>query len=268
MQTRTFYYGAAISLLLLFNAYAGAAVTPPTKKTCVGNKCAKKYRYLLPASWKGSNAQLGIVYVTGNSKTTNINGGLNLNFSKEAWENVLNATAQLTTSDGITTQQQYFAQNQTNYHFGCNFIFANANYTQNRFSPYDYQFVGSVGYGRTLLDTHKTNLTLQLGPGIRRNSIKQTNQPSMTENHLIGTSALNLSWKITDTVVFTENITYNYGDPYDYLKTITALTNKIIRNLGVQISYTTEYYSRIPLNSSNNQNLNTTLNVSLVYSLA
>jgi len=256
----------AIVLAVVQSAFADHDKTDKKTK----KKKSDKWWHLptLPASWKGSNALLGIVVTTGNSETTNLNGGLNLSYEKGRWKNVFQGNGQFTESQGITTQQQFFLQNQTNYSWGKNFIFGNLNYTQNRFSPYDYQGVGSIGYGRTLFDSDKFRLTVQVGPGVRVNSIKQENEPSMIQTHPIGTAGLNMRWRITDSVIFTEDVTYNFGNPYDYLKTVTALTNKIIGNLATQISYTTEYYSRIPRHSSHTQNLDTTLNVSLVYNLA
>lgn len=238
-----------------------------SKKTCSKPKCHHWHLPTLPPSWKGSNAQLGAVVTTGNSNTTNLSGGLNLAYKKGPWQNNFQANLQFASSNGSTTQQQYFAQNQLNYNWGCNFIFGNINYTQDQFSPYDYQIVTSAGYGRTLVKTDKVNLSVQAGPGLRTNSIKIAQQPSQVNNHLIGVAGLNFAWQITDSVNFTENVTYNFGQPYDYLKTVSALTNKIIDNLAVQISYTTEYYSQIPLGSSNTQNLDTYLNLSLVYNL-
>lgn len=237
------------------------------KKPCSQSKCHHWHLPSLPPSWKGSNAQLGAVVTTGNANTTSLSGGLNLNYKKGPWLNNFQANAQFSSNDGVTTQQQYFGQNQTNYNWGCNFIFGNINYTQNQFSPYDYQVVTSVGYGRTLIKTDKVDWSVQAGPGLRTNSIKFVGQPSQVNNHLIGVAVTNFAWQISDSVNFTENVTFNYGDPYNYLKTVSALTNKIIDNLAVQISYTTEYYSAIPLGSSNTQNLDTYLNLSLVYNL-
>lgn len=257
--------------ILFFSCLFAQALAETNQPSCkVNTKCKHHHWWNMPtlsSAFDGSNAQVGAVVTTGNSNTTNLSGGLTVNYTKGPWLNNFQGNGQFTSNNGQTTQQQIFFQNQTDYNMGRNFIFGNVNYTQNKFSPYDYQAVVSAGYGRTLVDNEKVKLSTQVGPGARINSIKLNNQPSYVETRLIGVAGLNLAWDITDTVQFTENVTYNFGKPYDYLKTVSALTNKIIGNVAMQVSYTTEYYSTIPMGSQNTQNLDTTLNLSLVYNL-
>jgi len=218
-----------------------------------------------PRHWTGSNAQFGLVMDTGNSSDTNFSSALNLKFHAAPWLNIFQVSAQYSSAEGGVTKEKYFAMDQLNYSFSKtrkSFVFMNSNFTEDKFSPYNYQVIGSAGYGRDIVKTKNFLLNVQAGPGVRNNKVRVTEE---TDTNLILTTASYLNWKIAKSVVLSEQLTYDVGPPYNYLKSVTALTNKIIGNLAIQVSYTVEYYSDIPLDSTNTKNLDTTTNITLVY---
>lgn len=215
--------------------------------------------------WDGSNASFGLIVDTGNSDDVDGNGGLDLHYSGNKWSNNFQATAELSRSEGDVTKEKYFLQNQSNHSFGvmdANYYFLNTNFTEDKFSAYRYRFVLASGYGRKVINTDQWMLSVQAGPGIRHNREADTRD---TNTHTVLTTGSNLIWHITETATFSEALTYDIGSPYDYLKSVAAISNKIIHNLAVRIACSLEYYSQIPEYSSNTKKTDTTTTVALVY---
>ncbi len=243
---------------------SGSAKTDQDDTEGKAEKGGKK----LVSPWAGSNAQLGLIINTGNTDNTNLSGGVKLLYTKAPWTNLTQLDMQFSRSQGSTTKQRFFGMDQANYSFSRSrksFIFGNANYTQDKFSPYDYQGIIAVGYGRDLIKSDRFTLNVQAGPGIRFDDV---HGPGGYEQNVILSTASSINWNITKNCTLTEQLGYDMGKPYNYLKSVTAVTNKLTGNLAMQISYTMEYYSVIPFGSANTKKLDTTTNIALVYNFA
>lgn len=215
--------------------------------------------------WKGTNAQLGYIVNTGNTDNTNLSAGLNVLYTKQKWANIFQANAYLSRSMGVVTKEQYFVTNQFNYYFNStqkNYFFSNLRFVDDRFSPYEYQLVLSLGYGRDLLKTKNFTLSAQVGPGMRHNFIRTTR---LYENHLILTTGMMMNWQINSRIALSEQLNYDFGRPFNYLKSVTALTASLAGHLAAQLSYTVQYYSAIPMDSTNTKKTDTITNIALVY---
>jgi putative salt-induced outer membrane protein len=215
--------------------------------------------------WDGSNASTGFTMNTGNTVSKNLNASLNVQYKKERWTNTSNAGLQWQTSSGVTSKDKYTFTNQTNYSFSQSqksFVFMNVNLTIDHFSPYNYVFVGSSGYGRDIVKTPTFLLSAQLGPGYRRNKQRDDD---LINNHFVLASQGNMSWNITKAGTLTEMARFDWGQPFDYFQTVTAFTNKIIGNLAMQASFELDYTSSIPPSSSQTRKTDTITSLSLVY---
>src|SRR5690606_39650259 len=49
-----------------------------------------------------------------------------------------------------------------------NYVVGAARYENDDFSPYDYQAIASFGYGHKFIDSERTRLSTEIGPGFRR----------------------------------------------------------------------------------------------------
>jgi len=245
---------------------------PVPAKIKSSKKAEKKPEKVSPlpepvSAWKGSNAALGFVANSGNSRNMNLNLGLKVNYVKNRWTNKSQGTAQFGSNNGQTNQERYFVLEQLNYSLNDNkkvnnYLFVNGNVTFDHFSPFTYQYVISGGYGRDWIKTPRFAFSTQLGPGYRRS--KQADSGAITENLLFTTEA-DVNWQIGNNTTFSESAVYNIGRAYNYLKSTTALTNKLTHNLSSQISFMVENYSQLPANSTNLVPTNTTTNISLIY---
>ncbi len=215
--------------------------------------------------WDGSNAQVGLTANSGNTQTTDINTGLNVNYAKHKWKNVFNFTTQIQKNGGETSKEKYFAQNQTNFNFGDSynqFIFLNANTTMDKQSPYTYQIVGAAGYGLDLIDKEKFKWSIQAGPGFRTNKNRSTNT---SEDKYATTAQTMLDWKMSKNVDLNEALNAIWGQPSNYYKSVTGFTNKITGNIATSVSFTVEHYDKIPPGSKNTHKTDTTTAISIVY---
>ncbi len=219
-----------------------------------------------PAShWDGSNISLGLNMTTGNTSTKSLTSSTIAKYTRERWQNT--ATVQLWNSEenGTTTKRKFFLQNQANYYFNANktnFIFLNANDTIDHFSPYQYQLVALGGYGRTLVQNDKVTLAAQVGPGWRRNKERGTGK---TTNNFVVSPQVDFDWKMTKNTTFSQNVRYDLGNPYNYLRAESSLTNKLMGNLAIAVNFILENYSKIPAGSSRKIKTDTTTNIALVY---
>lgn len=235
------------------------------KKVCKKREEKKRLKKKKKNPWNGTNAQLGYIVNTGNTNNTNLSAGLNVLYNKPKWSNTFQANVYLNKSLGIITKEQYFVTNQFNYYFNGmrkNYIFSSLRFINDRFSAYEYQIVFAVGYGREIVKTKHFTLSAQAGPGIRHNHIRTTH---LYENHLILTTALTMNWQITSKMAFSEQLNYDFGQPFDYLKSVTAFTATLTGHLAAQLSYTVQYYSVIPMGSPNTKKTDTITNIALVY---
>jgi len=241
----------------------------PTIASCTKiikkQKEEKKLEKAKSNPWKGTNAQLGYIVNTGNTSNADLSAGLNILYTKTKWANSFQANAYLSRNMGVVTKEQYFVTNQFNYYFNSarkNYVYSNLRFVDNRFSPYEYQVVFSVGYGRDLVKTKNFTLSAQVGPGMRHNFIRTTR---LYENHLILTTGMMMNWQISSKVSFSEQLNYDFGQPFNYLKSVTALTASLAGHLAAQLSYTVQYYSTIPMDSVNTKKTDTITNIALVY---
>lgn len=222
--------------------------------------------------WEGTQVSLGLIINTGNTNTSNINAGAVINYSKGQWNDNTQFSAQWGRDSGQLSKEKYYLQNQLNYILNGtkktkkSYIFGNLTGTIDKFSPYEYQVVAVAGYGRQLISTKKFTLTVQIGPGYRRNvQVATSLLPKKVDNSAVLSGQADLNWKITRSGTLTEEFRYDYGNPYAYMRSVTAFTNKIIHNLAVQISFSLDHYSTIPPGSTRTKETDTTTSLSLVY---
>ncbi len=83
------------------------------------------------------------------------------------------------------------------------------------------------------------------------------------EDEGIVRGALNLDWKISEAVTFTELFSVEAGEDITITQSVTALKSQIAGNLASKISYTVRHASEVPADT---EKTDTTLAVTLVYS--
>jgi putative salt-induced outer membrane protein len=122
--------------------------------------------------------------------------------------------------DDTTTAEKYAALAKTNYKFSeSDYVFGVVKYETDRFSGYDYQASESIGYGRRVVKTEAVILDLELGAGARQSETEAGD----ANNEGIVRAAGNISWAISPTAVFTEQLTVEAGNDATITTSVTAL---------------------------------------------
>ncbi len=256
--------------LIFFNAFAQAKKIPNKKDNPNNHHLHDELPpIIIIHPWEGTRALVGVTVNTGNTETTHLHSEIDVIYNKPRWGNIFQFKSQFGKDSGVVNKEKYFFQNQVNYNFLGrhrpdlrNYIFLSANLTVDKFSPYSYQSVTAIGYGRDLIKTESFFLSAQAGPGYRRNEVRVDNE---TDNGIVLTTEIQARWRISSYGEFVEEFRYDFGSPFNYLKSYTAYVNKLIGHFSVEVSYTVEHYSSIPPGSKNRKKTDTTTHISLVY---
>lgn len=140
-----------------------------------------------PEGWSGTG-EAGLAIASGNTKSQNLNAKLDIKYNDDQWKddfyllalrNKSNVTS--TTVDTSTTPTSLV--DTTNYELTANryeagasagykfddrsYIVGALRYEHDEFSPYQYQYTASIGYGYQVLKNASDELSFEAGPGYK-----------------------------------------------------------------------------------------------------
>ena len=211
------------------------------------------------SKWKGE-AELGLIYTSGNTKTDSVNLKAKIAKEQGKWRHLAAVAALRTSDDTGTTAQRFELKGQSDYKFSEHeYLFGLVNYENDRFSGYDYRVSEAVGYGRRVLDQPDMTLNLEVGPGARQSKL----DTGSSDSEFIMRGAAKYAWSITKTSNFTEDLSVEAGKDTTISKSVTALSSKINGDLAMRISYTIRQASSVPPDI---EKTDTETAVTLVYS--
>jgi putative salt-induced outer membrane protein len=212
------------------------------------------------STWKGE-AELGILATNGNTKTKNITAKGQVVNDRDRWRHTVKAEILNSSDEGATTAERYLASgksdlklNEKSYAFGL------LTYENDHFSGYDYRTTETLGYGRNVIKRDALTLDLEAGLGARQSKLTTSGEK---QNEGLLRAAGSLSWKISDTSTFSEDLSSDMGKKSTVSKSVTALKTRIIGNLASKISFTAKYTTKVPPDITG---LDTETAVTLVYS--
>lgn len=208
--------------------------------------------------WRGS-AELGAAVSTGNTDSNNINAKGRIQFQNEQWRNRVGLDVVQSSEDKSTTQERYLLQLQADRRLSADaYLFSAFRNDRDRFSGYDYQRSLSVGYGQRLINTERTSLEVEAGPGVRQN--KKPNESSQSEAVVRG--AAQFRHQISDTARLTEELVVISGSDNTEIDSTTSLRLAITDVLAARFAVNIKYNSQVPEGRSKTDTV-TTMN--LVY---
>lgn len=218
--------------------------------------------------WK-SMAELGYVSVSGNTNTETIKAVFDISYEVDRWKQKFHADAlsatNTTTDTGVSppldveerTAAKWLASTQTDYKFSkLDYLLGLVSYEDDRFSGFEYKAKLFVGYGRKVIGTEKHELKLEIGPGYRKYRLEQVLPPATPVNTDTQTDSLirlnaNYEWKISDTSLFAEEFTAEFGGEQDETKSVTTLSANINSSLAMKLSYTVKRLDEVPEGKKN-----------------
>lgn len=244
---------------------------------------AKEQPITAPPSFNAS-AQLGLLYLTGNTRSADIKAGLDLRFEKDLWrslfifDSLMKKTEVSTDSDGEhfeTTENKWSAVTQTNYTINTankNYLYGNLSYEENKFSSFDSQASLSTGWGRRWFETNEASLDADIGPGFKRDvtRVNQTDRDAgvykETQDSLILQAQALYIRKMNEHIEFKQLLIAKYaiesGQNSSY-KAESSITSKLIESLQLKLSFLIDYNSKVDTNKTNTD---TQTSAVLVYS--
>ena len=230
-----------------------------------------------------ASAQLGFLYLTGNTRSADIKTGLDLRFERGLWRSkfvfdLLVKKTEIETDESQnfeTTDQKWSIASQTNYTIDPakkNYIYGSANYEENRFSGFDSQASMSTGWGRRWFENKEASFDADIGPGFKRDVTQVTNEEisngmtSQTQDTLILQAQALYIRHINEHIEFKQLFTVKHAiekGQNSIYKAESSITSKLIDSLQLKVNFVIDYNSKV---DDDKENLNTETSVVLIYS--
>ncbi|UUO23176.1 DUF481 domain-containing protein [Colwellia sp. M166] len=226
-----------------------------------------------------ASAELGMLFKTGDTNSADVKAGFDFAHEKAAWKSTVRLDLLIKKSeeedeDGEehfnTSDQKFTLVGQTNYTLdkaSPNYIYANVSYEDNRFSSFENQSSISTGWGRRWFETEKATLDADIGPGFKRDVIRQTDtQDEETKSAFIVQAQALYTRQINEHVLFKQLLVAKYSpksDENSTYKAQTSISTKLIETLQLKFSITLDYNTEV---DEDKENLNTETAMTLVYS--
>ncbi|MDR2876709.1 MAG: DUF481 domain-containing protein [Chromatiales bacterium] len=203
---------------------------------------------------------LGIVKTTGNSDTSSVNASGEVVYQVSQWRHSGRLEGFRASADGQKTAERYLGTGKSDYHLDDrNYLFGLLTYEQDHFSGFDYQTGAVTGYGRDVLRGAALNANIEAGVGVRYFEESDIGKKD-SEGTLRFAGAL--SWNISDTAVFAEELNTTIGETMTVSKSITSLSTQVVGNLAAKTSLQVRHISDVPPDV---KKTDTTMTVNLVY---
>ncbi|MED7788052.1 DUF481 domain-containing protein [Francisella sp. 19X1-34] len=199
--------------------------------------------------WKGTSIGLGGSIVTGNSATTNLNVGININYNpSEQWQNNLLFNYLYSHDDNVSDKSgvrvnraQLSAKSSWDYDKR-NGVYGNLNVLRDELDVFNYVFMESAGYKRVLYKNDDMSLNLTAGPSLTQNQLNSTGEFT---NGFGAQSGLQYVWNFTKKSSFKEEFIANYSyqnnnkvNPNVFIYQSNAiLSASIYKNLSLQLQF-------------------------------
>jgi putative salt-induced outer membrane protein len=251
-------------------------------------------------NWHGSG-EAGLAIASGNAKSQNLNAKLTLKKEDEQWKydfflealrnkadvsssttyvnNSTNPPTQTTVTDKAyqLTSNRYDAGASAGYKLDeRSYIVGAVRYDHDAFSPYQYQYVVSIGYGYQVLKNATDELSFEAGPGYRvqqpRSYYGPVGEPPVisyikedSNNSLVGRGLVSYKHNFNDTTSFVNTLLIESGDGNTFVQNDAGLQVKMSDKLALKAGYQVRHNSSIPVGSDFTKKTDQLLTTNLVY---
>lgn len=210
--------------------------------------------------------ELGGSISTGNENDSFLDVSLSGTYFRNKWLLGAHALMQLkTNSDGDLSKRNYEVGAEVQYAFNeKNYAFGNAEYTNQKFRPYETVVTGAGGYGWRILRQEPFTWEVQAGPGIRYSVDEDT---SDTSTEIIMTADSFFSYIPNDKVIIKQIFNVRAGETTTFLRSSLSLITPLGEKIHLKLEQVSEYNTKIPENSKNTVKLDTTTSVKITYDI-
>lgn len=167
----------------------------------------------------------------------------NLNFhmlyqrQKEVWgQEVVAEAVSSNADDAENNVERYFLSGKL-LHRSSETVYQFAKLTAEKdlSSAFDYQLSLTGGVGKDFIKTNTQTLSAEIGAGYRHS--KERAAPQDTLDEAIGTVAAFYQYQITPSVRFNQDLSYEYGEEAQTLRSRTALSADLTQSFAAVASY-------------------------------
>ena len=244
--------------------------------------------------WSGSG-EAGIAASRGNSKSENVNVKLKFAKEDETWKhqvflNALRSKGQNTVSNAIIGPNgQPVIVSSTEYNTTANrlevggssgykldersYIVGALRYENDDFSPYEYQWTASIGYGYTAIKNDRTELSFEIGPGYKRYDerpyVTNIGTPPVAtivnpavDGEVVARGLIAFKHQLTTSTAFENTFLLEAGANNKFIQNDTGLAVSMTNALALKLGYQVRHNSEVTPGSKKTDQLLTT---NLVY---
>ena len=212
--------------------------------------------------WEGAG-EFGFVSTTGNTETVALNAKLNFILTRERWRHRFSGTALATSEDGITDNERYTMEVQSDRKLSeKSWLFGAFRWDADKFGSYDPQMSLTAGYGYQLMKSEKHELRGEIGAGYKKLEERVSGDSS---SEAIARFLLDDSWQVFKTTLWTNRLLVEAGSSNTFSQFNTGLavsmTDKFALKLGFEVRHNTD----VPDDIEDSENTDTITSMNLVY---
>lgn len=211
------------------------------------------------ADWTGKG-DVGASFASGNSDNQAASANLELKNKTGQWEHTLGLAGNYGNDGDNKTAQRWEVRGQTQYQFTERaYAFGAARYEDDEFSQYDYQSSLAGGLGYKFINTERTKLWAQGGPGYRYAELAETGE---TEDGVIFRGDAGFEHQLTETTKIVDRFLVEAGSDNTYLQNDLGLEITISGALGLRVGYQVRHNTDV---APSVEKTDTLLTVGLLY---
>jgi len=246
-------------------------------------------------NWHGSG-EAGLALANGNAKSENVNAKLTLKKEDDLWkydffleaqrnkasvtsttigtDSAGNPVIQNTTKYGLTANR-YAAGTSAGYKFDDrSYIVGALRYEHDAFSPYQYQYTASLGYGYQFLKNASDELSAEIGPGYKVQQPKGAYDYSLTppvylkadsDSYVVARGLVNYKHNFNESTSLVDTLLVEAGSNNTYLQNDLGLQVKMSDKLALKAGYQVRHNTDIPALSGFTHKTDQLLTTNLVY---
>lgn len=208
--------------------------------------------------WSGTTS-LGYLATTGNTENKSYNAAAEVSYARNKWIHTASASAIGAAESNTTTAEAYDAAWKSEYAFNeHDFLFGLIDWRKDRFSGFDEQLSGTLGYGRRLINSEKHALSATAGLGYRTSDLSD----GTSDSSAIGRGGLDYEWTFSETSNFQQTLAVEAGSENTFYESVSAVRARLVGELALVVSYTVRHNSDVPVG---NENTDTFSAISLEY---
>lgn len=207
--------------------------------------------------WDGTG-ELGYVSSSGNSRSDSVNARLGLKYEDGDWRHSL-SLAGLRQRGEVTvladpgdpdSGQRIMETNANRYEIGAqaarklnerNALYGSVRYENDDFAPYEYQAIVAIGWAHSAIDSERTTLTIEGGPGYKRTKEALTGE---TEGAFIGRGKLDYETRLTATTSLVDTLLVEAGSDNTFIQNDfgvrVAISSQLALKAGLQHRHNTD----------------------------